>query len=279
MGEEYVKNPYDHLKSYDILTILKPLLDSGNFYLRPEDGKFKARQISLSSDAPWVYVKNTTGLDCALWHQITFNAVSQLLPAGQAFVPRHCQSCWKVVVKPRTLKQLFNLHDLQKRSGLSCKCGIEPRESVNGLYGGYFYNKSIEAGLACYETVKKMMSENEFLAPLLDEVDDKGRTKRIILKRACTEYEHLISDSSAWTITPEQEFIEDLIDQYVVNDNLKLAQPEHIVWHIQRGWIEWAWKNGDDTYAEYTGGKPLFPAYVTYHQPDLLPQVKKEGAV
>ena len=277
MSEEYVKNPYDHFKSYDILTILKPLLDSGNFFLRPEDGKFKVKSVALSADTPWVYVKHVEGIDCALWHQITFNAVSRLLPPGQAFVPRHCQSCWKVVVKPRTLQQLFSLYDVQKRSELPCKCGIETRDSVNGLYGGYFYNKSLEEGLGCYENIKNRMAENEFLAPLLDEVDENGLTKRIILKRGCTEFEHLISDSSTWTITPEQEFIENLIEQYVVNDNFKLAQPEHIVWHILRTWIEWAWKNGDDTYAKYTGGKPLYPAYVTYHQPELLPPQVKKG--
>lgn len=270
---EYEKNVYDHLKSYDIVTILKPLLDSGNFYLRPEDGKIKARFVSLSGDTPWVHVRTIDGLDCAMWHQITFNAVSRLLPLGQAFVPRKCQSCWKVVVKPRTLQQLFNLYEVQKRLEMPCKCGIETRESVNGLYGGYFYNKSLEAGQQCYETVKQAMAGNEFLSPLLDEVDENGRTTRIILKRACTEYEHLITDSSTWKITPAQEFIEDLIERYVVNDNLKLSQPEHIVWHIMRGWIDYAWKHGDETYARYTGGKPLFPAYVTYHQPELIKEV------
>jgi len=44
------------------------------------------------------------------------------------------------------------------------------------------------------------------------EVDADGRTTRIILKRACTEYEHEIGDSSKWTVTPEQNFIEDIID-------------------------------------------------------------------
>lgn len=269
---EYVMNPYDHYKSYDIVTLLKPLLDSGNFHLRPEDGKLKPTQIAISKDTPWIHVKHTAGFNCGLWHQITFNTVVMSLPPEQRFVPRHCQSCWKVVVKPYTLQQLFNLLEMQRELDRPSKCGIETRDSVFGLYGGYFYNKSFQAGMDCYNLVKAAMLKNEFLAPLLDEVDGYGRTTRIILKRGCTEYEHLLGDSSQWKVTPEQEFIEDLIDNYFVDENLSLTQPDHVVWSIKRRWIEWAYKNGDLTYLRYTGGKPIYPPYVTYHQPELLKQ-------
>lgn len=270
--DTYVMNPYDHFKSYDIIGLLKPLLDSGNFHLRPEDGKIKPTSLTIAKDTPWIHVKHTTKFNCGLWHQITFNHVVMSLPANQRFVPRHCQSCWKVVVKPRTLQQLFNLLEMQKKLDRPSKCGIETRETVSELYGGYFYNNSFPAGLECYETVKAAMSENEFLNPLLDEVDEYGRTTRIILKRGCTEYEHLLGDSSKWQITPEQEFLEDLIDSYFVSESFLLHQPEHIIWHIKRKWIEWAWQYGDNTYLRYTGGKPLYPAYVTYHQQELRDQ-------
>jgi hypothetical protein len=270
-GEDsYVMNPYDHFKAYDIVGMLRQLLDSGSFHLRPEDGKIKPSQISIAKDTPWIHVKHTANLKCGIWHQVTFNHVVMNLPPGQRFVPRHCQSCWKVVVKPRTLQQLFNLLELQKELDRPSKCGIETRDSVSELYGGYFYNKSIEQGLNCYEAVKAKMTENPILVPLLDEVDGKGRTTRIILKRGCTEFEHLLGDSRLWHITPEQEFVEDLIDNYFVDDGFSLSQPEHVIWSIKRRWIEWAFKNGDQTYLRYTGGKPLYPAYVTYHQPELL---------
>jgi len=266
----HTKNLYDHLKAYDVLTILKPLLDGGSYKLRTEDGKVEPRQVQVSRDTPWIHVKQTHGFDCGLWHQITFNAVVAGLPEIQKFVPRHCQECWKVVVKPRSLKALFNLLEMQKKLDRPSKCGIEIRESVPGLYGGYFYNKSFDAGMKCYLAVKAAMLENEFLAPLVDEVDDNGRTTRVLLKRACTEYEHLIGDSSLWEITPEQEFIEDLLETYIAKNDLHLTQPEHLIWNIKRRWIEWAWKNGDTTYSEYTGGKPLYPDYVTFHQPELI---------
>jgi len=273
---EYEKNTYDHLKAYDVLKLLEPILDGGNSYLRPEDGKLKVRNLSLSKDTPWIHVKHVNEFDCGLWNQVIFKVVVSKLPSSQQFVPRSCQQCWKVCVKPRTLQQLFNLLEMQKKLGRPSKCGIEVRESVHGLYGGYFYNKSLPAGLECYEVVKAEMLKNEFLAPLIDEVDTHGKTTRIILKRACTEFEHLLGDSTKWVVTPEQDFVEDLINSYIVSENLNTHQPEHIIWHIQRRWIEWAWQNGDATYAKYTGGKPLYPSYVTYHQPELLESTRGE---
>ena len=273
---DYEKNPYDHLKSYDVLKLLEPIIDGGNSYLRPEDGKLKVRNIQLSKDTPWIHVKHVNEFDCGLWNQVIFKAVVSKLPSSQQFVPRNCQQCWKVCVKPRTLQQLFNLLEMQKKLARPSKCGIEVRESVHGLYGGYFYNKGLSAGLGCYDIVKAAMLENEHLAPLVDEVDIHGKTTRVILKRACTEFEHLLGDSTKWVVTPEQNFVEDLINDYIVSENLNTHQPEHIIWHIQRRWIEWAWQNGDETYAKYTGGKPLYPPYVTYHQPGLLKPPRNE---
>ena len=270
MGNIGDKNPYDHLKSYDVISILQPLVDNGNFKLRPEDGKFENKNMSISKNTPWIHVKHSPGFKCGLWNQVIFDIVVRQLPHDQKFVPRHCQNCWKVCVKPRTLQQLFNLLEMQKKLDRPSKCGIEQRESVPGLYGGYFYNKGHQAGMNCYDIVKNAMLENEYLSPLIDEVDNFGRTTRIILKRACTEFEHLIGDSSKWVVTPEQEFIEDLVEEYIVDPQMSARQPDHLLWNVKRRWIEWAWKNGDPTYTLYTGGKPLYPAYVTYHQPELL---------
>ena len=256
---------YDHLRSHDILDQLKPLLDSNAYELRLVDGKFVAKNIQVARETPWIHIRHADGFDCGLWHQIIFNVISKSLPAHERFVPRNCQQCWKVVFKPRTLEQLLNLHEMQKIMDIPSKSGIEVRDHVHGLYGGYFYNKSQEAGIECYNYVYDMASNSDVLKPLLDEVDEDGKTTRLILKRACTEFEHACGDSSKWTISDEQNAIEDLVESFVVQDNINPRQPEHLIWNIKRRWIEFAYKNGDPTYSKYTGGKPLYPAYVTYH--------------
>lgn len=271
------KNIYDHLRSYDVLKMLEPLLEAGNHYSRLEDGKIKVRQNALPTGTPWIHPKHHISLDCGLWNNIIFKMVVPQLPADQRFVPIGCQNCWKVCVKPRTLQQLFVLLGIQKKLNLPSKCGIEHRESVHGLYGGYFYNTSLPAGLKCYEIVKAAMLDNEHMAPLIDEVDSHGKTTRIILKRACTEMEHAMGDSTKWEVVPGQEFLEDLIKSHIVNEGYKAHQPEHVIWNIQRRWIEFAYMNGDPTYALYTGGNPLYPPYVTYHQPELIENGEVDG--
>ena len=269
-------NVYDHLKAYDIVNLLAPLLDSGNHSMRLRDGKITPRFSSFPKDTPWIHVKHARGFKCGLWSQVTFAAVVQNLPREEQFVPRHCHNCWKVVVKPRTLQQLFNLLELQKKLDRPSKCGIEHRPSVHGLYGGYFYNTSLQEGLECYEVVKAGMLGNKYLAPLVDEVDVLGKTTRVILKRACTEYEHLIGDSTKWKLTPQQMHLEDLIRDHMASEQSRPTQPEHLIWNIKRRWIEFAHQWGDPTYLLYTGGKPLYPPYVTYHQPELLKPKRDE---
>jgi hypothetical protein len=264
---------YDHLKSHDILTILRPLLDSGSHELRKEDGRFIAKGVTISRDTPWIHTRQTLNFDCGLWHRITFNIVVAQLPDDQKFVPRHCQDCFKVCIRPRTLDQLFELLKVQQKMYLPSKCGIELRDDVHGLYGGYYYSKGLEAGLQCYDAVVKALSENEVLAPLLDEVDEDNRTTKVILKRGCTEFERVFPKSNEWKVTPEQNAIEDLIDGYVVQENMRLPQPDHLHYNIKRRWIEFAFKCGDPTYAKYNGDKPLFPKYVSFHQ---LPVIQAE---
>jgi len=273
---EPISSPYDQFKAYDVVKMLQPLIDEGSHYFRVEDGKAKMKLASIPGSSPWIQAKGVQGMNCLVWHTVMFDRVVPYLPANEKFVPSGCQSCWKVVVKPRTLQQLFNLHEMQKQLDRPAKAGIETRPSVPGLYGGYFYNRSLEAGMACYEIVKAAMLENRVLAPLVDEVDEYGKTTRIILKRGCTELEHLLGDSSKWEITPEQEFIEALVINYLVDENVSVTQPDHFIWNVKRRWIEFAWKNGDPTYALYTGGKPLYPPYVTYHQPELLTPARDE---
>lgn len=270
---------YKHLAAHDIIEMLKPLLDSGGYQLRSEDGKLIPRNPQMARETPWIHVRHIPGFNCGLWHQIIFNYISAKLPQGQKFVPRHCQSCWKVVVRPRTLQQLFNLLEIQKSLDRPSKCGIEVRETVHGLYGGYFYNKSLDAGLECYTAVCSALFTNEVMRPLLDEIDEEGKTIRILLKRACTEYEHACGPSDQWKVTDEQNALEDLVEQYVYHDEMNLMQPDHVCWNIKKRWIEWAWKNGDPTFARYTGNEPLYPPYITYHPKwaELMENFKNDG--
>ena len=87
----------------------------------------------------------------------------------------------------------------------------------------------------------------------------------ILLKRACTEMEAACGASDKWEVTPEQEQLEDLIEQYFVMDIPVVGQMQHAKDFVHQTWIENAYKWGDPTSLEYLGGKSLGINYVTYH--------------
>ena len=244
---------YEQVKGQDLITKIQGLLSSGSCKLR-DDGKFMFKS-RLSWDTPWHHVRMHPMIKCTLWHQIMFDIVSRNLPAEQRFVPSSCQHCYKVVVRPRTLKQLFALLEMQKKMDLPSKCGIEKRESVHGLYGGYFYNLGLEAGRDCYKKVRVAVNDTPGLGPDVT----------VLLKRACTEYEHELGRSDKWEITDLQLQIEGLVETLMATNDTMQRQPEHVQRYVHLKWIEWAYAMGDPTYAEFTDG-PLYEPYVTYHE-------------
>lgn len=256
MTEIKEKKPsyYEIIMAQDIVEHFRPLWERSGFKVRESDGKFEGNPQS-AVEGPWHYIRHQHGFDCFTWHHVLFDIFSKPRVLGYPFVPSGCHDCYKVVVRPQTLKQLFLLEKLQMACNWSCKCGIEVRDSVHGLYGGYFYNKGLEAGLKRFKDVRKAINEIEGL----------GWEVPVVLKRACTEFELECGPSDKWTITPEQLKIEEMVDQYLVKDDVIRTQPEHVVKHIHRKWIEFAYKHGDPTYLEFTNGTPLFRPPVTYH--------------
>lgn len=162
---------------------------------------------------------------------------------------------------PRNVRELFDLYELQRETGVPCKCGIELRKTDQRLYGGYFYCQGLEEGQERYKQVRELVDER--LSP----------ETRVILKRYCTEYE--IGDGSDIgfgasdklpEMTDEEKALEDLALANFPPAGFGSPQPDHIIANTMMEWINHAWKHGDETYKEFTGGNPLFPSVVTYHK-------------
>jgi len=250
---------WEWLCARDVVEWLRPLWEGGGWHLC-EDGKLRINMKRLMLDTPWVHHAHNCDNNCGYWNQILFTTVGLRMPRlfadGQVFVPAGCQDCWKVVVRPRTLLQLFALDDLQERLGRPAKCGIELRDTVPALYGGYFYHRSREEGEAGYDLIRKAVDEDPYLGPGVG----------AILKRGCTEMEHAAGPSDKWEVHDWQAVVEKLIDDFIVFEKIEAMLPEQVVWHTKRRWIEFAYANGDETYKRFSGGKALKPDYVTYHE-------------
>jgi hypothetical protein len=235
---------------YNILRSLNPAFKKGMLYIRPEDHKI-GMKTAVMWNTPWIHAgKDDPDRNCVLFHQI-------MLPHCN-FIPSRCQECWKVVARPNTVSQLFKISALQHESDRDSKAGIELRSSVGGNYGAYWYNDSIEEGDECRQYVRGLCDKNG-----MEDV-------KVFLKRGCTEFEHQYGSSIDWGVTEEALEIEQaMTDAIVIDDPGDRAQPDYLVEEIQMRWIEFAHERGDKTYLEFTDGKPLYPAYVTYQSNPL----------
>lgn len=247
-------NLFLELDKLDIVNKIKPLLDRHGYMQRMEDGKFVPKNVSLGYDAPWIYVESMHDARCDLYHRVFYNILDH--------IHSYCRSCWKVVVRPKTLVQLFDLYEFQKTMGVPCKCGIEKRDNVHGLYGGYFYTRSKEEGLERYKQVRDLV--DRYL----------GKDVQVLLKRYCTEFEiggqggikGKGDSSKVGDLSPEEIQMEQYLEAHFPPVGYNNKQPKHGMAAIMKSWIMYAYKHGDETYKVFTNGEPLFPGYTTYHK-------------
>lgn len=247
-------NLYEELGKMNLVRIFKPLTGpKGGFHRRLADGKFVPNLPAMADEAPWVYVKPVEGARCNIYQRVFFQVLGM--------VPSFCRNCWKVVIKPKTLHDLFTLYEYQRMAGVPCKCGIERRPTTTSLYGGYFYTRSKEDGLERYRQVRAFAD------------DMLSAETPVLLKRYCTEYEigpgSLGPSNKLPEMTAEDLEYENFILSMFPNIGENLRQPDDVIANVMQQWIEYAYQyhkaTGDETYKEFTGGESLYPAYVTYH--------------
>lgn len=204
----------------------------------------------LIDDMPWIHQRLADDRECTR-HAMIYSKLF-------GFIPQTCHHCFKIVVRPENLRDLFKLREIQKKLDRPSKCGIEEREHVHALYGGYWYcpvSEGLKGARELYHTVRA-------------EVDASlGKETSVILKRGCTEMEALHGPSDRWTYTAANAQQEMHLDGLYEIKRRENVQPAYMESRTIRHWIEWAFKHGDETYLEYTDG-PLIPPVVTYHDSD-----------
>jgi hypothetical protein len=239
---------YETCVKHDLITPMQGTLKQLGFYLH-YDGIYRKLGSVVGVDTPWQHVRHLKQKRCGIDHNVKFTCFG--------YVPPRCMECWKVVVSPRTLKELFLLLEVEKSLERASKCGIEVRYYTPRLYGGYFYNNSLDEGRHRYEEVRKAVDEHI------------GKDVPVILKRACTEYEMIMGPSAGWVMNAHQHWIDDqlesMIDMTAPNST---GQTEACISQVHTHWMEWAWKHQDPTVKEYIGDLPLYPETMKYHEHD-----------
>lgn len=236
-----LQEKYKDIIHDDLIEPIRPLLERGAYKIR-SDGRIETEMRQVS-ETPWVHIRQDAQKQCGLWHKVWFDVYGLL--------PSYCTECWKVVVRPVTLADLFALMEILLEQDVPSKCGIERRYSVDALYGGYLYNSSLTEGLACEAWAKDLIHSRI------------GTHVNVFLKRACTEFEHKFGDSRKWEITPEQKALERRLESLFVLDRTIHTQGPEMQRHVMANWVRFAYAHGDPT-AHGFMSEPLYPPYVRY---------------
>ncbi len=212
---------------------------------------------SLSWNLPWDHINNDPErIDvCGRMHML-FNCLG--------FIPSFCLGCWKVVVSPNSLRQLFQLRDLMREMAKEnpkcwCKCGVEMRPFNGGrLYGGYYYANSYEEGLERWKEVRILVDHNI------------GEDVNVILKRFCSEFELKFGDPDEYELSESSKVQEKMFLSMMDMDIPARKQPRFALLQVYQNWISYGWKYGSsedrkEIEEDHNDGKPLYKSPKTYH--------------
>jgi hypothetical protein len=171
---------------------------------------------------------------------------------ASAAVPARCEDCYKIKARLRTLRELVAGYDIAKSVPYRSKWGLDiNNRHSQDLYAGYIYLSGLEAARALFPRMREMMDAHPKLGPDVP----------LVIKRGCSNFEAALGPSDKYTFRPEQREIE----TYFRSRFKPIEHPNETLPSILYGkWIPFAYQIGDDTYLDFTNGKPLYPKSLSY---------------
>lgn len=241
---------YEELSELDIISPIRNLLDREAAKIDYKTGKILIER-TMGHASPWVFndVLEHGERKCFKWIQFYW--------PFYRILPKECLGCWKVVVQPRNLDELFKIMQLQNELSIPAKCGAEVRSHVRSTGWQAFWYGPFGEGL---EGAKKMYKT---LAPKIRDI--LPITTEVILKRGCTEMERGRGPSNLWERTERDKLLQELLDHVLEMDENWYPQPGWIKTDIIARWIERAWISGDSTVWKFAQKDSFPPGPVTYH--------------
>lgn len=181
-------------------------------------------------------------------------------------IPRYCFNCYKVLIEPRTVVELFKLMMVFEKLDLpndnTRKCMVECREKISGTYKGLIYCRGIEEGNAVHKIVREVVTE-----------EISGKIP-VTLKRGCSEYalsypEYAQTKQGATAMSYKEEWqeYEDIADKQMIIDidpaakNYTFNSPTYTSEdaHIMLTWLKYAATIGDKSYLKISWRLQPFP--------------------
>ena len=192
-------------------------------------GRLVPRSPQGSRAIPWIFINQDARKKfCTFWNHVC--------TIYFRLIPTNCRmNCWKTVVKPRNVLELFEVYETLVELDLPSKIGMDLRNYTYGAWAGFIYGDTLEEGKEYYKRVKKAMQPKKV---------------PIILKRGCTEMERL-RPSDQWNEITEKELnLERRLCDLFEFSELYFAQASWLKTEIQERWIKRAIEIGDPTARE-----------------------------
>jgi hypothetical protein len=193
----------------------------------------------------WMYVDHGPSLGCGFLMDFMFRHAY-----AESAVPSGCSACYKVKVVLRTLRELVAAWEVAKKIPCRSKWGTDLNNPYSqNIYAGYFYVSGLEAARALFPIAQRAFAEDPKL----------GSDVTMTIKRGCSEYEAALGPSDRYEFAPEQAELEAHL-----KSRFRVAKKSHQPSMVAAHWIETAYRVGDDTYLDFTGGKRLRNKTMTY---------------
>jgi hypothetical protein len=245
----------------EITNKVTEILRTGAYQVRLADGAIVLRgEPSGSTETPWIHIMHGPERVCSLWNAI--------YTRGFDLIPSFCRfRCWKTVVKPRNVVELFRLEAILTGLQLPSKCGIDIRDYTPGAYAGFIYGNSLEEGREYFKIITRVLVEQG-----MGDVP-------VLLKRGCTEME-LMKPSDQWDPMSEKDkLLEEKLDFIFARESFAQGvQSQWIKNRIRRRWVRHAMAIGDATWKQIVGPdvKGMHPHVVQYQSEESFEATKSK---
>jgi len=228
--------------------------------IRHDDGTLSLRQSGdgageVDRRGGFIVKRGLTRRPCRFLNDFLFAHVY-----AQGTVPLGCRNCFKIKVASSTLRALMAVKEIAEATEHTTKSGPEVDNPTNQqLYGTYLYFDGLESARQAYGGIREQIDQHEHLGPGV----------AMTIKRGCSNYERKCGPSDQYTFDPRLEAVEAYLLQRFVKDQPPKKLPERMTNALRiLSMVETAYRIGDDTYQDFTDGKPLYPPLVSYSPHD-----------
>lgn len=224
--------------------------------------------ISIIDDKQWLRIRNGRqifrGMSNNEWkdvHPYGCERHLEVYTKHQA-IAKYCFDCWKVLIAPRNVVELFKLLMIFEKIVLPIdntrKCCVELRNKVSGTYKGIIFCRGLEEASEVLKIVQMAVSED--ISPQVS----------VAIKRGCSEYEdiypefakielsHVIQYNEDWQ-RYEEAVDNDIVLKYgetdihnINYDTTSRYNPREI--YAMQFWLRYAATIGDASYIKIIGG-------------------------